>query len=357
MNKHNPMDNDIDPRQGFQALADVPQRDPALAAQGKAAFLTSAREISRTVSQSANSRHKEWMNPISLIFGKEPILKMNKLGIALIMVFVLLAGTGVTVYASQSSLPGDLLYPVKLASEDTAALISNEPADAMSLNLKLADRRMTEYILLQGEGEIPPETLPLALENRLELAFKAASQLDDPALASAQLRLEQQVRSQLERLTTLNAPHDPQALAELTRLQDRLQERLYLAELPADQFRTQLKLQLQDREAIRLHLTETPQAGGGYGPGALVTEQPGETGGYGAGGSLENTPGSGDGYGPGPYITGTPTPGSSYGPGPGLTGTPIPGGPYGPGPEDPPGDGYGPGDGGQPEEPHKGNGN
>ncbi len=62
----------------------------------------------------------------------------------LVLAFVVLT-TGVgSVYAAQSSLPGDVLYPVKIGAEKVQIAVTINPEDKAYLHLKLAQRRIDE---------------------------------------------------------------------------------------------------------------------------------------------------------------------------------------------------------------------
>jgi hypothetical protein len=83
--------------------------------------------------------------------------KMKKVGIIVAILVTLSLVAGGTAYASQDSLPGDALYPVKMTIEE---LILNLPADdaaKVGRGLDFADRRIWEMEVLTAEGR--PEAL------------------------------------------------------------------------------------------------------------------------------------------------------------------------------------------------------
>jgi hypothetical protein len=63
------------------------------------------------------------------------------LAAGLALVVVLLIGTG---FASAQSIPGDILYPVKLASEQTRLLLITDPAQRLELQLAYDTERLDE---------------------------------------------------------------------------------------------------------------------------------------------------------------------------------------------------------------------
>jgi len=75
--------------------------------------------------------------------------KPFQFALATLMIF-LLGGTG-TVFAAQSSLPSDTLYPVKTASEQTLLAIA-PPSSRGQVALMIADRRANELKRLNALG-------------------------------------------------------------------------------------------------------------------------------------------------------------------------------------------------------------
>ena len=71
------------------------------------------------------------------------LLSVRMVAVSLLAFVVLSTGT-VSVYASQSSLPGDMLYPVKVGVEKLQVAVTSDPEDKAYLHLKLAQRRIDE---------------------------------------------------------------------------------------------------------------------------------------------------------------------------------------------------------------------
>jgi hypothetical protein len=118
------------------------------------------------------------LNIFKLILKPIPI-------IAGIIIVALLAGGGTTL-ASQSSLPGDTLYPVKLVTENVQTAMAFNPEKKVELEAKFANRRLEEIQKLQErlknkEGEIPSEVVEKAMnqaEQRLEKAEGRISEME-----------------------------------------------------------------------------------------------------------------------------------------------------------------------------------
>lgn len=110
----------------------------------------------------------------------------------LMVVMGVLGGAGAgTVYASQSSMPDDILYPVKIWSEDAQLELTGQVDSELLLQLKYAERRIEEMQALLDEGE----TLPLSLKTRLEYHLAQASML--AGQTEEPLRSMEQVANQL----------------------------------------------------------------------------------------------------------------------------------------------------------------
>ncbi len=131
-----------------------------------------------------------------------------------IIIATLLTGGG-TAYASQSSLPGDALYPVKLMTEDVQMAAAWNAEKKVEVETKLANRRLEEVQKLQKKlkkknGEIKSEVVEKAMERAEERLNKAESRiaemeegvLKDKALGAAS-HLEEALRDHEQLLSDL----------------------------------------------------------------------------------------------------------------------------------------------------------
>lgn len=75
--------------------------------------------------------------------GKGSIIFRAILILCLAFAFLII-GSGVVVYASGASLPGDMLYPLKTSFEDLQARLIVNPASQSRLYLNFAGRRLVE---------------------------------------------------------------------------------------------------------------------------------------------------------------------------------------------------------------------
>lgn len=154
-----------------------------------------------------------------------------------VTLLALAGGTG-AVYASNDALPGDILYPVKIASEDMQLFFSNDESDA-DLLLSFMDERLEEMDALVEDGN--EEALDLALntyQNQLEQLTNLMSQRqpEDPIAGDA---LEAQVQSRLE-----------EQAQRMLNINEEVGERLQIQLQTQDRTETQDQLQLKDGTGV-----------------------------------------------------------------------------------------------------------
>ena len=97
--------------------------------------------------------------------------------IAIIALVISLAAGGGAVTASQTSLPTDALYPVKIATEQIQEAITFNNTKKIDLSVKLAEKRLDEIKLLQTKAEVSPTVIEKTLINYEKHLAKAQSQL------------------------------------------------------------------------------------------------------------------------------------------------------------------------------------
>jgi uncharacterized membrane protein YgcG len=103
--------------------------------------------------------------------------------IAIVIIVSLLAGG--TAYASQGSLPGDLLYPVKLTAEDARLLVAGNISDKAKLNLRFARTRLEEMGKLTTGNEEKTKLALHGYQDNLDAAGERINSITDaPSLSS-----------------------------------------------------------------------------------------------------------------------------------------------------------------------------
>jgi len=148
-----------------------------------------------------------------------------KLVLATRLVTVLLAvvvGTAVLgggiVWAAGDSLPGDLLYPVKLVTEDVRLALVSAPGDQVDLALGLAEERAEEVQALVAAGRPVPDETVVRMEQHVERALaQAARASDDEEMAGLLTCIAERTRTQAQMLEQVQTMAPRQAQAGLER--------------------------------------------------------------------------------------------------------------------------------------------
>jgi hypothetical protein len=310
---------DIDPKikQVLEGLRSVPQRDPVRAARGKAEFLKQAAGMRLAVSREKENRHNGQSNTIFPAFPRKERAPVFNTLIAIVMaIAVFFGGAATTVYASQTSLPNQPLYPVKLWIEDVTFALHDDPQIQIQYNLDFSDRRITEMTRMLSNGATIPEDVMIRLQNELDQVLQLATGLNDLQMLLQLEKIRQRAENQLQETNTLmaGAPLADQPL--LARARARIQEQVQLATLGGSD-PVEYRHQIQQRFHIPSGAGEgAPDAGNGPG-GTSPTSVPG---------------GNGNGLTGGDSPTGTP---SQYGTGAGGDQPTTTPGQYGPGPQSP----------------------
>lgn len=106
------------------------------------------------------------------------IFKFKTMPIPLIIaLIVVLSGGGVTM-ASQASLPGETLYPVKIITENVREAITLNPESKAKLEVRFAAERVAEVKEMLAEKGVEPKGLDVALSRLQEHAAKAAENIE-----------------------------------------------------------------------------------------------------------------------------------------------------------------------------------
>jgi hypothetical protein len=343
--------SEIDPRlmKKLDLLQAVPARDPEKERMGRAAFLQQAESLQTTVTAPEKRRLNGWMVALQSLFvvrRKDQSPMLSTLATILLVVSLVFGGGGAAVAAAQNSLPDQLLYGLKVISEDVRLGVTSDPAEQFQLALEFANRRSEEIQHMLKTGSTPPETVQNRYQNQVEQAMQFATALptDRAVLALEQIRTRLQVQEQTLMQVEMNGSPNAQAVRLQTRqmLQEHLQ---WVAEglMNPEKLRETIRLRQMQRNQERINTPapgetitrESPGSGGGN-PWTTGTPTPGS--GYGNGmtpGNCLNCTPSGGGQGGNPWMTGTPMPGGGTGSGPGpmSTGTCTAGSNCGPGPQ------------------------
>jgi len=129
---------------------------------------------------------------------KMSLLLAYKVMAVVMAIAIAMTGAGGGVVLAGDSLPGDLLYPVKLISEDVKFLLTREPADRAELAMTFASERVQEMETLANQGVVIPDTVLARMTQQMEQTMVEIAQgrtEDVPALLErVMVRTRAQVR-------------------------------------------------------------------------------------------------------------------------------------------------------------------
>jgi hypothetical protein len=157
------MENELDPRlqQMLKAYAVTLERDPASARRNQERFV----QILNTIFDDPTPPKpaigwfgfRTWpsiFNQLREFSANSIVMPAILAGLILVIVLVvfLFGSVGMTVYAANSSLPGDALYPLKTAIESIRVGLTADPANQARMYTEFAGRRLSEIQSLIVEG-------------------------------------------------------------------------------------------------------------------------------------------------------------------------------------------------------------
>jgi hypothetical protein len=197
------------------------------------------------------------------LFQRMPVMKT--VAALLLVVIIVLAGGSISVYASQSSLPGEPLYSIKSLSED--------------VRLGYTNRRMDEISGLLAGGKTLNDHASARYQQELDSALQYAAQLDDSQIGNALGQIKTHAENQGMTMEDLINKLPPQAEPAVVHLQARLAEQVKLSqfgEVDPQAFRVQIHERLQKQHGNKHSAgTDQPESAS---PDLTVTQEPGQNG-------------------------------------------------------------------------------
>src|SRR3989344_8373280 len=91
-------------------------------------------------------------------------IRRKNILIPLLFIVALLGGGAGTAYASQNSLPGDALYPIKIAIEEVEAVLTIKDIKEVKLRANFSKKRLEEVEKLVERKTARPELIESAIE-------------------------------------------------------------------------------------------------------------------------------------------------------------------------------------------------
>ena len=290
--------DELDPelKKKLEPLKEVPPRNPQDAVRGKAVFLNQAAKLAQQpVTTGRKWRRNRWLgrNVRPIFTKKEKLPVMGTFTAIALALALLLGGTGGTVYASQSSIPGEALYPVKTLSEDVRNMITIDPQASIDLNLDLADRRVAEITALDTQDQPLDESVVVRLQEHLNTALQQMIHLDEDTFDDTLPQVKTRLETQEMNMQQVNKNEDPQGDALCTMTQNMIRDRIRLLE-EGQESPVMLQQKLQTRQQI-----DQNDAGNGPAESPGAGNQNGNTQSQDTSSEDEDGSQSGQGYGQG----------------------------------------------------------
>ncbi len=177
MTQNNELHSDeIDPRlfELLEQLRQTPPRNPEAAEKGRMKFQAEMKNLGLATPTHPQGSvfvklYERILNKNNINKNERGDLLMNSrkqrytLTSAVILITLLaflFGGAGMTALASQASLPGDVLYPVKTSLEQTRVALARDASVRAQLQMEFAERRLVEIAALIEEGRF--ENIPTA---------------------------------------------------------------------------------------------------------------------------------------------------------------------------------------------------
>jgi hypothetical protein len=190
----------------------VPPAPDGLAAGRERFLAVAAQERARAVSRASDAEKtaRRGGRRLRLSFAQLfPILLVALLG-------GVIFGGGIA-WAAQDSLPGELLYPVKLAMEDARLALASTPAGKVDVALDLMDERAEELQALAAAGRPVPDETVTRMERYIERALTQTAGAGDEEMEGLLAQVTERTRIQMQRLEQAQAQAPEQARAEFRR--------------------------------------------------------------------------------------------------------------------------------------------
>lgn len=261
------------------SLRNVPPIDPQTFANEKSRYLLQGQKMREGLIPQTLGMEKT--QPRRHVFGLGIFhhIPLVKALVAVLVALVILGGSSITVFAAQSSLPGDPLYTIKSWSEDIRLSMTFSTKAKLNLTLDYTNRRMDEISILAAEGKTLDSQSSERYQDELDSALQLAAQLDDSQMYKALGQIKFHAENQGMTIEELINRLPPQAEPAIIHLQQRLDEQIELSTIGENDPQA-FRLQLSQRFHIRQWLKRTPGVDeSGSSPGEFSkTPMPGKDG-------------------------------------------------------------------------------
>lgn len=137
------------------------------------------------INMSGSRHHSQQASNLQKIFINLLPKKQNMF-LPLLLIAALLGSSAGATYASQSSLPGETLYPVKLATEKAQTVLNvNDNAKEADLHIKFSEKRLYEIDALAQKGEAKLELVREAVDKYKEELSEAKNILTSASVVGS----------------------------------------------------------------------------------------------------------------------------------------------------------------------------
>jgi hypothetical protein len=171
--------------QGFESLLRMALniQEPPLFKLDKNYKQAAKAKLLRQIRTTKQQKHRSFTDVFS--FGIPLQSTRARIAVSVLTLTILiLSVSGGTAYAAQSSLPGDLLYQVKIGTEDARLLIAGDSAAKAELNLRFAQTRLEEMEKLINSDVEEAGLAVNGYQGNLEAARQKIREISDALILS-----------------------------------------------------------------------------------------------------------------------------------------------------------------------------
>lgn len=242
--------NNADDEFGKRVLASLKPTPPLglkEAAEEKAKFLLLGENLRQGIIPGSSEPTIQQGNGLSTVFLRKQPTPIIKFMVATMMALIVLVGSSLTVYASQASLPGDALYPLKAVSEDIRLSITRSPQAKLDITLEYTNRRVNEISEAVATGKPLQSQASDRFGDELDSALQLAAQMEDKQMQRALAEIKGHAESQGMTIEDLINQLPKQAEPAIMQLQERLREQVTLSAIGENDPQT-YRIKIRERQ-------------------------------------------------------------------------------------------------------------
>ena len=201
-------------REALTDLRSVPDPNPAAWEDARQAYLVRVQKLLTedpalssderdAASKTDHPRQRVGLKAFLLpVWERRPASMLLRL---LILLSILFAGTLTTVEAAQASLPGSVLYPVKLQIEDIRIARAHGPEEEVARTMAAAERRLTEAERLTERNRAVPTQVGDRYAEQVSLALAATDTLTGSVRYQVRAEIASMLAEHLREIATLRS--------------------------------------------------------------------------------------------------------------------------------------------------------